>query len=307
MPSTRHYIYSVKGEPESKPEPAIDMDSFICEGNVAVLAITAHGDIQVEYHLDNPIQPTYNIVTPVRFEIPDDMEIIGIEVVSPSVPNLLPPKNTLPFLKIIKEETSGFNENTTVDEMTAMVSSIKNKLSDLDDQPYDVINQFRQKNTNYTEDEDVRAYFYHTDLLYRINNYKVINPFNKEYLRENKLITNNKRSRNFYDWKINILNSIPEIDLMSVLNQRVESLRSSSSRSEFTITRLQKIIEYLHNKGIKKIILIDFSCSVIRRKTSGVTEREERYIALEHNRTRGGRKRKNTRKYRNNKTRKQRK
>jgi len=40
------------------------------------------------------------------------------------------------------------------------------------------------------------------------------------------------------------------------------------------------------------------SCSVIRKKMAGVTQREERYVALWHNRTRRGGRVRKTRKYR---------
>jgi hypothetical protein len=304
MPHTRKNLYIPVGLPEPEPQPIPDIEDLRLEGNVVVLAITSHGDIQIEYNLLDSSEPSYTIVEPVKFSIPGDMEVIGIEVVSPSVPNLLPPKNTRPFMKIIKDLTSGFNNDSTVEEMTSMVTEIKNRIRDLDDQPYDVIDQFRQKNTYYTEDEEVRAYFYHTDLLYRINNYKRIKPFNKQYLRENKLIKNDKRSPHFYDWKINVLNSDTETDLMSVLNQRVGSLRTSSTRDEFTATRLNKVIDYLYNKGVRKVILVDFSCSVIRKKMAGVSEREERYIALRHNRTRRGGRRKSKLSKKNRKQRK---
>jgi uncharacterized coiled-coil protein SlyX len=305
MPNTRKNLYIPVGLPEPKRESIQDIEDFRLEGNVAVLAITSHGDIQIEYNLLDTLAPSYSIIEPVKFSIPDDMEVIGIEVVSPSVPNLLPPKNTRPFMNIIKRITSEFNQDSTVEQMNSMVDEINTSLSELDDQPYEVIEQFRQKNTDYTEDKEVRAYFYHTELLYRKNNYKEIQPFNKQYLRENNLVTDNKRSSHFYDWKINVLNSVPETDLISVLNQRVGSLRSSASRNEFTVTRLNKVIEYLYNKGIRKVILVDFSCSVIRKKMDSVTEREERYIALQHNRTRrGGRRLKNKRNKRTKKNRK---
>ena len=296
MPHTRKNLYIPIGLSEPEQESIHDIENFRLEGNVAVLAITSHGDIQIEYNLLDTPAPSYSIIEPVKFLIPGDMEVIGIEVVSPSVPNLLPPKNTRPFMNIIKNITSEFNQDSTVEQMNTMVDEIITSLIELDDQPYDVVEQFRQKNTEYTEDKEVRAYFYHTELLYRKNNYKEIQPFNKQYLRENDLVTDNKRSSHFYDWKINVLNSVPETDLISLLNQRVGSLRSAASRKEFTVTRLNKVIEYLYNNGIRKVILVDFSCSVIRKKMNTVTEREERYIALQHNKTRrGGRRIKNKR------------
>ena len=65
----------------------------------AVLVITTHGDVQVRK--SKKMNMTEDVVT---FEIPEDMNIVALEAVPPSIPNLLPPKNVAPFVKIIKEE-----------------------------------------------------------------------------------------------------------------------------------------------------------------------------------------------------------
>jgi hypothetical protein len=191
-----------------------------------------------------------------------------------------------------------------------MVENIRAKLVEMDDQPEEIEEEIRQKNPEVLEDEEIMAYFHSKDKLYEISNYKEQPPYNKEFLRENVLTTNNTRSPFLYDWKINLLTSNPPMDLMLEVNPIVASLRNSKYREVFTVSYLSDVIKYLRKKGIKKIILIDFTCSVIRNKIYGVTSRAERYLAFLHSRNkwfktmskRGGKKRKirNIRKTRKN-------
>jgi hypothetical protein len=275
MTNTRNTIYH--HETREDTEPKIEHIEY--KGNVAVLVITTHGDIQVKYNSIKEI-PSYKkkVIEPEIFDIPEDMEIIGLEVVPPTVPNLLPPSSTRPFIKIIKSQTEKFNEHSTTENMIDMVNSIKKILIKLDNQAKEVEEQIKRKNTEYTDDEEIRAYYYHKALLYRVFNYKQTTLYNKRFLRENNLITNDKRSLKYFDWKLNIVNSEPYIDLMSELNPSIAGLKSVNTRSTFTATNLNKVIKYLHNKGIKKLIIIDLSCSVIRNVNRGVSSREERYV-----------------------------
>jgi hypothetical protein len=122
------------------------------------------------------------------------------------------------------------------------------------------------------------AYHYHShELLYRIKSYSNRLVDNKQFLRENNLVK--PRSSN---WKLNLLNSGPttDEDLMDTLNPSVGSLRSARTRDEYTVTRLETIIDELYSRGIRKLIIIDLSCSVIRKKQSGITRRGERNVAL---------------------------
>jgi hypothetical protein len=243
---------------------------------VATLAITTHGDIQVR-------PDSEGIDIPITYTIPKDMKIIALHVVSPGIPNLLPPENTKNFIDIVKKHTIGFNADSDLVAMKSMLKRIRKELIEVDNQPQEAADEIRKKNIEYTGDEEIKAYFHHADLLYYIRNYKTNKPFNKEFLRENNLIR--KSGKNMYDWKINLLNMKKPRDLMDDLNPNVSSLRSSRTRSVFTITYLGNVIDYLYNQGVRKIIIVDFSCSVIRKKQSGVSKRTERHVSLTHMRT----------------------
>uniref|UniRef100_A0A6C0JEP1 Uncharacterized protein n=1 Tax=viral metagenome TaxID=1070528 RepID=A0A6C0JEP1_9ZZZZ len=284
---------------------------FGFRNNVAILAITTHGDIQVR--IDN----RDGIAKPLLIQIRHDMEVVGLQVVPTSVPNLLPSKNIGAFVKIINEDTVTFNADTPVEEMTAMVEHSKDRIIPIDDQPKEIVEEVRKRNVNYTSDAEVMRYFYHTDLLYNVKNYKLIPShinYNKEFLRENNHLNQNTKSSAFFDWKINLLNGIDRsgnsisVDLMDILTPNVTALRGANTRDEFSVTTLHDILELLYSRGVKKVIIMDFTCSVIRNKVAGIDQRAERYLSLIQNRNRGGRrtikkrKRKNT--IKNKKTRK---
>jgi len=272
---------------------------FGFRNNVAVLAITTHGDIQVR--IDN----RDGIAKPILIEIRPDMEVVGLQVVPTSVPNLLPSRNIKTFINIIKEDTSTFNEDSTIESMREMVEQSKQRIIPLDDQPNEIVQEVRKNNTNYTSDAEVMQYFYHLDLLYNVKNYKLIPRhinYNKEFLRENNHLNQDTRSRAFYDWKINLLNAVDRsgnpisVDLMDLLTPNVTALRGANTRDEFSVTNLSSVLEFLYMRGVRKVIIMDFTCSVIRNKLAGVDARAERYLALIQNRNRGGRKRKTIKK-----------
>jgi hypothetical protein len=251
--------------------------------STAVLVFTTHGDIQVRSSR-NP-----NLTEEVeKFRIPEHMTIVALNAVSPGVPNLLPPKNVAPFIRIVRNATSDFNDQSTKKQMKDMVKDIRRQIVEGDDQPGATAKEVRSKNEFYTNDEEIMAYHYHSnEFLYRIRTYTNGFVLNKEFLREDKLLykknyegeTNKLKSSN---WKLNLLNTNvnDDEDLMDTLNPSAGKTRTAHLREGFTITRLKNVIDELYRRGIRKVIMIDLTCSVIRKKQHGITERGERNIAL---------------------------
>jgi hypothetical protein len=247
----------------------------------AVLVFTTHGDIQVR-NSRNP-ELTEEVED---FLIPEGIEIVILNAVSPGVPNLLPPKNVAPFVKIIRNATSRFNVRTPMKEMKEIVKTIKSQIFERDDQPENVAKEIRSANELYTNDGEIMAYHNHShEFLYKISSYTNEQRLpNKEYLREDKLLYKNGENKKIKNsnWKLNLLNSSVETDedLMDTLNPNAGKLRTASLREGFTITRLETVINELHRRGIRKLIIIDLTCSVIRNKQLGITDRGERNIAF---------------------------
>ena len=248
----------------------------------AVLVFTTHGDIQVRSSRNPEL-----IEEVEKFRIPHGMTIVALNAVKPGVPNMLPPKNVAPFVKIVREATYDFNDATKKKEMIEMVKKIRQEIFELDDQPDEIAKEVNKKNTAYTDDEETMAYHHSSDeFLYRIRTYTSGILSNKEFLREDKLLYKKNyegqpvqlQSSN---WKLNLLNTNvnTDEDLMDTLNPNVSKIRQRHEREGFTITRLENIIGELNKRGVKKIIIIDLTCSVIRKKLAGVTARTERSIA----------------------------
>lgn len=249
----------------------------------AVLVFTTHGDIQVR----NSINPELTEEVE-KFRIPEGMEIVALNAVSPSVPNLLPPKNVAPFIKIVRNATKDFKDTSKKDQMKEMVKSIRRQIVEGDDQPGTATKEIRSKNEFYTNDEEIMAYHYHShEFLYRIRTYSTGIVLNKEYLREDKLLYKKDYDDKIVklkssNWKLNLLNSNinDDEDLMDTLNPNAGKSRYASLGEGFTITRLKNVIDELYSRGILKVILIDLTCSVIRKKQRGITTRGERNVAF---------------------------
>lgn len=247
----------------------------------AVLVFTTHGDIQVRNSRNPELTEEVD-----DFVIPEDMEIVILNAVSPGVPNLLPPKNIAPFVRIVRNATSHFNSRTSIKQMKTIVQTIKNQIMERDDQPGNVAKEIRSANELYTNDGEIVAYHNRShEFLYKISSYTNEQRLpNKEYLREDKLLYKNGENKKIKNsnWKLNLLNSSVETDedLMDTLNPNAGKLRTASLREGNTTSRLETIINELYNRGVRKLIIIDLTCSVIRKKQSGITDRGERNIAF---------------------------
>jgi len=238
----------------------------------AILVITTHGDIQVCQNPNKILEENYT-------QIPDEMTVVSLNVVSAGVPNFLPEENVPRTIQTILKNRKGFDENSTIKQMKNIVKQIRDKLIEEDDQIEFIREQVQIKNEEVTSDPEFMSYYYHPDLLYKIKTHSNRNILNKEFLRENNLL----KPRGM-DWQLNLFTerrAEPE-DLMSSdeLNRNVESLRSKNIRSEFSSTNLKKILDVLLSRGIRKLIIIDLSCSVFRKKDRGIDLRTQRRLAL---------------------------
>lgn len=249
-----------------------------------VVVITTHGDIQV---CDSP---STGVAEALFYDIPENIDIVSLYAVPANVPNMLPGKNVGDIVRIINEITSldKFNQDTSKKDMVKIVNKIREQIIPIDDQVITIKTEVESGNENYTDDPETMSYYYHPDLLYQVDTHPDNRIYNKEFLREEHDIRTKegKIKHRSFNWKINLLHTTDDkgkpVDLMETLNSNVSALRSASTRTELTTTRLKNIIEYLRSNGIKKIIIIDLSCNVIRRGQYGISARAERHVAIEH-------------------------
>jgi hypothetical protein len=256
--------------------------SKVGKSETAVLVFTTHGDVQVRSSKNPELTEEVE-----KYRIPEGMEIVSLNAVKPGVPNMLPPKNVKPFIRIVRNTTEDFNDETEKKQMKEMVKQIKQQIFELDDQPGEVATEVNKKNTNYTDDEETMAYHRTShEFLYSIRTYTNGIITNKEFLREDKLLYKEDYDGEHLklessNWKLNLLNTNVKTDedLMDTLNPNAGKTRVSHEREGYTITRLGNVIDILYSRGIKKVIIIDLTCSVIRKKQQGVDGRLVRAIA----------------------------
>jgi hypothetical protein len=251
----------------------------------AVVVITTHGDIQVRTDPKNPDR-LHNVE---KIQLPREMTIVSLNAVPVGSVNLLPPDQIKAFISIVRKNTNGFTEDSTKDQMKDMVELIREEMKELDHQPCEAAKEVHKKNPSFTEDPEILAYHYCShELLYKMKSYSSRETYNKQFSREDHLLyrinyEGKRVMKKNSDWRINLLgkNITQDVDLMDVLNTDVAGLRSKSTRTTSTVTRLSDIIEFLLSHGIRKLILIDLSCSVFRDRLYGISARERRLLRFE--------------------------
>lgn len=236
--------------------------SFPNRPKTAVLVITTHGGINVEFTSTGGLQP-------VKIDVPDGMDIVLMEAAVCGVVNVVSPINVVSYTKTIRDaiNTSEFNENTTVSDMMSIAERVKVEIMQIDNQPADVAREISSKNTNFSEDPQTIDYHHHNNKFYNIYGDK--NIVDKRFSRANKLTKLGSR-----DLKVNIL--ADNEDLMNTLNPHISSLRNSHKRSINNILYMHDIIEELEGRGITKVLIFDFTCSVIENTVSKRQVRETR-------------------------------
>ena len=256
--------------------------SFPNRPKTAVLVITTHGGINVEFTSTGSLQP-------VKIDVPDGMDIVLMEAAVCGVVNVVSPINVVSYTKTIRDaiNTSEFNENTTVSDMMSIAKRVKVEIMQIDNQPADVAREISSKNTNFSEDPQTIDYHHHNNKFYNIYGDK--NIVDKRFSRANKLTKLGSR-----DLKVNILGALNE-DLMDTLNPHISSLRNSSKRSVNNILYMHDIIEELEGRGIKKVLIFDFTCSVIENTVSKRQVRETRRSSMKKGGTAPRKSRKSTR------------
>ena len=237
----------------------------------AVLVITTHGQIDVGITKTGILQP---VLTPK----PSNINVVLLQAAVCGVINIVEPNQVASYVKVINDtvNASGFNENTTKEEMVEIAESIKTQLMKIDDKPEEVAQEVSVKNPNYVGNTEVMNYHYHNNKFYNIYSNRFI--IDKKFLRANELT--NPRSK---DWKINLLSENGE-DLMETMNRNVSSLRNSSERKKNSVLYMSEIIQELQKRDILNVLIFDFTCSII---SNYVTPRDIRRVRTSFmNRTR---------------------
>jgi hypothetical protein len=91
---------------------------------------------------------------------------------------------------------------------------------------------------------------------------------NKQYIREEST----EQFESPWDFKISVLNVVGYPDLMRLMVGRTHYGTS--------VISLEEIVKMLNEKGVRNILLVDFSCSVLQDETDVVSDPDERTIRI---------------------------
>lgn len=221
----------------------------------AVLIITTHGEINVKYAVTGVLEP---VLTPK----PTNMKVVLLQAATCGVINIATASNVVSYVKTIRDaiEASDYNNNTTKEEMVAIVESIKAQLMQIDYRPQEVARAVSARNPHYVGDIEVMDYHYHNNKSYDV--------YSEDYLIDKKFSRSNVLTKpRSKDWKINLLGAEGE-DLMGTMNSNVSSLRKSSQREESSVIYMSDIIHELEKRGIESVLVFDLSCSLIENRVS---------------------------------------
>jgi len=250
-----------------------------------VLSITLHGQMSVKNGAVG------------EFTVPEGMRIIKVSAVAPGVCNVTTEEGitiaNASIRKVFGNPKLKYKEKES--KLTPLVQSLKKIESD-------TIPTIRSQ-LKKEEDPDMRNMLRYTDKGFKVVHYESGKPIiNKEFGR-----SDGEGMQNVEDYKIIAINAVGQPDLHSLIvsERSGATMTRSSTKSEGEfLLRLSTIVTFLRGKGVKNILLFDFSCSEmtesserdvrnIRRNLKGLNGGLKRRRRTK----RGGKKRRTTRKH----------
>jgi len=204
-----------------------------------IVSVTLHGSIHPEN--DTPI-PT--------FKVPEGMRIKKISAVAPGVCNVT---SETQIAKINRSITSAFENPVRYEDVDSKLPLLIESFKQLEKN--EVI--FILKDDSGEKEKD---FVRHTDIGYTVVDYLAGQPIlQKRYSRS---VGEGIDDAN--DFKINVLNVEGQPDLHSLLltgRSGATTTRASEIEESQYMVRLSSFVNLLQEKGVKNIVLFDFSCS----------------------------------------------
>ena len=220
-----------------------------------VLSITVHGILPIESG------------TVTRFTVPEGMRIKKISAVTPGVCNVTSEdsmeKANASIRKVFGSPQLKYEEIDP--KLTSLIQSLKSIESEMIPT---IRGELKSEN-----DMDMRNMLRYTDKGFSTVEYLPGKPmFNKEFTR-----SDGEGNETVDDFKITALNVVGQPDLYSMIvtgrTGATNTRGSIKDEGEYLLT-LSTIVTVLQERGVKNILLFDFSCS----QMTEVTDREIRGI-----------------------------
>jgi hypothetical protein len=253
-----------------------------------ILAVTTHGEIPTFITADR-------MHAPVTFELPEGMTLKKVSAVAPGVCNIMHTIDADEYIQSIIDWVKTLKPKELLTEDIGSEVSSYLREEDYENEYIPIsrqIQRFKRKQNRKIsladEDDDVpgKEYIQYLDNWnkgYKKGDYynpvkrlrsSTINPpktrvLNKIYARRN----DSEQFEGVWDFQIIALNVVGYPDIMREIEGR--SHKGSSS------VRLDEIVKFLHDKGVKNIILIDLSCSSFDDEYNDMDDRTVRLLQRE--------------------------
>jgi hypothetical protein len=254
-----------------------------------ILAVTTHGEILTFITADR-------MHAPVTFELPEGMSLKKVSAVAPGVCNIMHTMDADEYIQDIINwvKTLKPKELLTEDIGSEVASYLREEDYENEYIPISrkIHDNRRKKNRKFTqndedededEDKELVRYLDNWNKNYKQGSYSnpakrlrssTINPpktrvLNKIYARENST----EQFEGVWDFQIIALNVVGYPDIM----REIEGRSHKGSSSVF----LDEIVNFLHDKGVKNIILIDLSCSSFDDEYNEMDDRTVRLLQRE--------------------------
>jgi hypothetical protein len=225
-----------------------------------VLSITLHGLISVEN----------GAVT--NFTVPQGMRILKVSAVTPGVCNVTTEEEITTANASIRNVFG--NPKLKYEEVASKLTPLIKTLKTLESDTLPTIRSQLKKE----EDVNMRNMLRYTDKGFKVVEYESGKPIiNKEFGR-----SDGEGLKSVEDYKITALNAVGQPDIHSlIVSERpgaTMTRASTKSEGEFLL-RLSTIVTFLQERGVKNLVLFDFSCSELSEETGReLSKTETRYI-----------------------------
>lgn len=228
-----------------------------------ILSVTSHGGIDLDRN-DNVV----------FVSVPEEMKLIKLSAVVPGVCNMVSSDDTawtnayiLWFIQNHKDARKG--GPFLKEDIEILADTLKKE----DEKGVKEVHKDAKKSRRAGEsDPDAEQFVFHADKSYNVSEYapgeSVIN----------KLYTRNDREHieTPFDLKINALNVTGMPDIIEEIMIEKKRGKTGSKRGEVKNSdiHLKDIFDFLKEKGVNDVILLDFSCSVFGRADGDFTRPE---------------------------------
>jgi hypothetical protein len=224
-----------------------------------VLSITVHGLMSVENG------------TVTTFTVPEGMRIKKISAVAPGVCNV----TTEEEIKIATDSIRKVfgSPNLTYEEIDSKLTPLIESLKTLESKTLPTV----RSQLKGEKDTDMSNFLRHTDKGFSTVEYLPGKTMiNKEFGR-----SDGEGTETVDDYKITALNAVGQPDIHSIIvsGRYGATMTRGSTKSEGDyLLRLSTIVSFLQERGVKNIVLFDFSCSEMTEGSPSFIRKERRNL-----------------------------